>query len=183
MKRLLATVLTFLTLALPLNVGMAADGSEAAPLVPYTSADGSFSFSYPDTWDEPTVSAEDENTLWIAYGDNEAHMMVRKLPGAAASTDAIIAAMGEMVEGMMAENDTTVVDEEQSGIVLTLPNGDAVQQVFSMTVNGQEVGTVLYYLSLGDSLYLVQLSARTKDKAWDAYLDDLGSVLGSLQAL
>ena len=182
MQKALSMVLTLLLCLTPACLA-AAEGDETAALVTYISDDGSFAFRYPDTWDAPAPSEEDANTLWLIYDGGAAQMMVRKLPGQAASTEAVIAAMDEQVAGMLAENDTTVLDADLSGMVISLPNGDAVQQVFTMTVDGQDVLTHAYYISLGDSMYLCQMSALVADHAWDQYLTDMEYVLSSLDAV
>ena len=90
-------------------------------------------------------------------------MMVKQIPDAAMTTDQIVAALDTFKAKIIEQSSTAKFDDQQSGQVIKLPNGDAVQQVYYITANNVEVFSALYYLSVGKNLYLCQLSVPSSD--------------------
>lgn len=186
MKKLFTMVIALLMLTLPLAMGLAetaATPADGTTLVMYEATDLGFSFYYPQTWNAPVADAADANSLTLSHTSDNAIILVKKIPGSALTTDQLVANMDTFKASIAAQNTTAKFDDAQSGLIIKMPNGDAVQQVYYITTNNVEVFSALYYLSLGDSLYICQLSVPSTNEQVQTYLSNLGMVLGSLTLL
>jgi len=192
MKKLLTLVIALAMLTLPMAIGLAeataapaetATASDGTVLVKYEATDLGFSFYYPQTWNAPVVDATDPTSLTLSHSSDNATILVKKIVGSALTTDQLVANMDTFKASIVAQNATAKFDDAQSGQIIKMPNGDAVQQVYYITTNNVEVFSALYYLSLGDSLYICQLSVPSNNAQVQTYLSNLGMVLGSLTLL
>lgn len=192
MKKLLSMVIALAMLTLPLAMGLAetatapaetATASDGTILVKYEATDLGFYFYYPQSWNAPVVDAADATSLTLTHSSDKAMILVKKIVGSALTTDQLLASMDTFKASITEQNPTAKFDDAQSGQIIKMPNGDAVQQVYYITSNNVDVFSALYYLSLGDSLYICQLSVPSNNEQVQTYLSNLGMVLGSLTLL
>ena len=188
MKKLLSIVFALLLLTLPLTLGVAETATAtastaAAPLVQYTATDLGFSFYYPQTWSAPVVDSTDTTSLTLNHSADNAAILVKKVANTTMTPEQIVANLDTFKQSILAQNPNATFDDKQSGEMITLPSGKAVQQVYYLTSNNVEVFSALYYLPLGDSLFICQLSVPSSNAQVQTYLQDLGTVLGSLTLL
>lgn len=188
MKRAMTVLLTMALMALPLACGTAeqnvkeitTQAGDTIVLAAFQAADGSFGFSYPADWNAPVADESDANSLSIGNSGGSAQILIKKVADSPITTDEIISAMDLLKAQILEKDNTAIFDDKQSGQVVDMGDRSAVQQVYYVTQGERKIFSVLYYLPIGNDLFLCQLSAVDGDAETDAYLTDLGVVLGSI---